>query len=84
MPDYVAAYPVGTDVNIASEQVLRAFIAEWEYHHPLALSQLQHAGITTRVARVPYYHGGAPLYELSGVAGIWHERCLTPARSSGL
>ena len=63
---------------VASDR-LHAFRASWKYHHPLGEAQLDAAGRTAVVARVGYYHGGDPLYELEGLPGLWHEVCLERA-----
>lgn len=46
------------------------------YHNKLTDEQMPFAGCVPRVAKVGYYHGGDPLYELEGLPGVWHEVCL--------
>lgn len=56
---------------------LDPFKATWKLHHPLHDSQMSLAGEVFKVARVLYYHGGDPLYDLTNVPGVlWHEVCL--------
>jgi hypothetical protein len=71
-----ALYPVGTAVQIAPREALEAFLRTWQLHHLLEPSQLADAGKIAVVAATSMYHGGDILYELQGVPGIWHERCL--------
>jgi hypothetical protein len=71
-----AKYPAGTSVRVKSRVELEAFLREWKYHNPLQPDQLECAGQVAAVAKSGMYHGGDVLYELSGIPGIWHERCL--------
>ncbi len=73
------AYPEGTLVRIAPRAELDAFLDTWKFHHKLQADQLQYADRTARVCWIGYYHGGDVLYQLEGVPGIWHERCLRVA-----
>jgi len=79
MKPYVAAFEVGAEIQIIESQGLEQFMRTWHYHNPLQAEQLAYAGKIVRVARIGFYHGGDPLYELEGVPGIWHEQCLTSA-----
>jgi hypothetical protein len=63
-------------VQIAPREALEAFLRTWHLHHPLEPSQLADAGKIAVVAASYTYHSGDILYELRGVPGIWHERCL--------
>ena len=74
---YEPDFPVGTWARIASEVALAAFRAEWKWHDPLEVEQLAFAERVGLVSAVGYYHGGAELYELQGVPGLWHEACLS-------
>jgi hypothetical protein len=76
MPQYEADHPTGTRVRVRSRDRLERFAREWRYHHPLVNDQLECAGEIADVAEVGFYHGGAPLYTLRGLPGIWHEQCL--------
>jgi hypothetical protein len=76
---YIAAYPKGTRVQVAGRDILDEFKQTWRYHDPLTEAQLAHAGRTTTVAEVGFYHGGDPLYRLEGSPGALHEACLRPA-----
>ena len=76
---YVAEFPQGTQVRIVDEDALQRFRAEWRDHHKLNSNQLECAGRVALVKSVMFYHGGDELYELEGVAGIWHEECLLAA-----
>jgi hypothetical protein len=76
MPQYNASYPVGTRVRIVDRGSLEQFLANWKYHHPLSVDQLNYADHMSRVKDVSYYHGGDVLYELDDIPGIWHEQCL--------
>ena len=73
---YSEDFPVGTMVRITEREHLESFQREWRWHHPLEASQLSFAGQTAQVRKVSFYHGGAELYELDGVPGIWHGHCL--------
>jgi hypothetical protein len=37
---------------------------------------------TGKIKSVGFYHGGDVLYEIEGVPGIWHERCLEACTST--
>jgi hypothetical protein len=74
---YQAEFPKGSKVKIADRPFLENFLATWKLHHPLEPTQLDYADKTAEVKSVGYYHGGDELYELQGVPGIWHERCLS-------
>jgi hypothetical protein len=76
MPPYSATFPVGTIVRVAGEPALERFLADWTFHDPLSVDQLRFAGVQSVVKEVGFYHGGAALYTLDGVPGIWHEQCL--------
>jgi len=76
---YRAQYPAGTRVRVASRADLQNFLQTWKLHDPLAPEQLNYAGQVAEVQSVGFYHGGDELYQLQGVPGIWHERCLKPA-----
>jgi hypothetical protein len=84
MPAYQGRFPIGSTIRIAGLAELRAFRAEWKFHDKLCDDQMSFAGRSARVARVGYYHGGDPLYELRGVPGVWHERCLEASTDSGI
>jgi hypothetical protein len=71
-----AKYPNGALVRVASTPDLEAFLQTWKLHHPLRPEQLQYGGQTAKVAKSMMYHGGSILYELEGLPGIWHERCV--------
>ena len=76
---YKEAFPVGTEVRVADRGFLEEFQAAWEYHHKLRPEQLAYAGHQATVVEVGFYHGGDPVYTLSGVPGLWLEQCLRPA-----
>lgn len=76
MPPYQERFPVGSHVRVASRTTLEDFRLTWEFHNPIAESQLTFAGRETRVLEVGFYHGGDPLYRLEDVPGTWHECCL--------
>lgn len=76
MPEYKAAYNVGSAVRVLDRDDLEAFAASWKYHHPVVPEQLRYAGRVSRVKSIGYYHGGDPLYELDDIPGMWHEACL--------
>ena len=76
MPPYNEQFPVGTRVQIASQERLDEFKRSWRYHHPVTLEQLGFAGRPAIVRNVAFYHGGDVLYELEGIPGTWHEQCL--------
>lgn len=76
MPRYDPAFPTGSRVRIGSRSELERFQAEWLFHDPLQDEQLDFAGAVASVTEVGFYHGGAPLYRLDGIPGVWHEQCL--------
>lgn len=76
MARYLEEFPVGSQVRIANRAQLENFAQTWQYHHQLEAEQLAYADLVTEVEKVAFYHGGAVLYELRGVPGIWHEQCL--------
>jgi hypothetical protein len=73
---YDADYPEGTLVKIVTLQELESFRDSWRFHHPIQPEQLEYANRIVRVKSVGYYHGGDVLYQLEGIPGTWHERCL--------
>jgi len=78
---YNAAFPVGTNVRIASRERLERHCREWKYHHKLQPVQLEFGGSISTVKEVSFYHGGDQLYVLNDVPGIWHEDLLEKATS---
>jgi hypothetical protein len=73
---YNAEYPVGSVVKIVGRGALEDFMRTWKLHNKLQPEQLEYAGIGGTVKSVGFYHGGDELYQIDGVPGIWHERCL--------
>jgi hypothetical protein len=73
---YDASFTAGSQVRIVDRRALERFLAEWRYHNRLAPEQLAFAGKVAKVGQVGFYHGGAPLYVLEDVPGVWHEECL--------
>jgi hypothetical protein len=73
---YREEYPVGTLVKIADKSLLELFLHTWRLHNKLEPIQLDYAGKTGLVKSVGFYHGGDELYQIEGMPGIWHERCL--------
>jgi hypothetical protein len=73
---YVASFKVDETVLIADLEALEGFSQTWRYHNPLRQEQLAYAGQIGRVAKIGFYHGGDPLYELENIPGVWHEICL--------
>jgi hypothetical protein len=74
---YQADFPEGTRVRVAGRDVLESLMRPaWAFHHPVTPRMLECADRTAIVREVGYYHGGDELYELIGVPGLWHERCL--------
>jgi hypothetical protein len=71
------AFPVGSEVIIATRDELEEFRRTWRLHHPLAEAQLEHAGRRALVIATGMYHGGDFVYELSGTPGL-----LAPAESA--
>jgi hypothetical protein len=76
---YRELFPVGTSVRVVPRSELERFVAEWKWHHPLEARQLEFGGALAVVESVGFYHGGDVLYELRGMPGTWHEKCLLPA-----
>ena len=79
MAQYAERFPVGTGVRIVDARHLADFVKGWRWHHPLEQGQCDYASREAAVIEVGFYHGGDPLYRLSGVPGLWHEECLGPA-----
>ncbi len=74
---YKAEYPAGTMVRIAPVETLLQFARpQWMFHHPVEELLLSFSGKQAMVLKVGFYHGGDELYELDGIPGIWHEKCL--------
>jgi hypothetical protein len=73
---YIEKFPKGSKVRIKDDAFLESFRLTWKLHNPLEAEQLGYAGRGATVATVSFYHGGDVLYSLSGIPGIWHERCL--------
>jgi hypothetical protein len=82
MARYREEFRRGSLVRIPERRALERFRAEWKYHHPLSVEQLEYAGREAKVIAIGYYHGGDVLYTLEGVPGIWNEECLTGRASS--
>ena len=74
---YKAEFVKGSRFKIADRTFLEDFHRTWKLHHRLEPDQLNFADKVANVKSVGFYHGGDELYELEGVLGIWHERCLT-------
>lgn len=74
---YKEAFPIGSTVRIAGRNFLEEFMSTWKLHHRLAPEQLMYADRTTTVEHVGFYHGGDPVYKLTGIPGEWLEQCLT-------
>lgn len=79
MSHYKEDFPVGSQVQVADSPNLNEFRSTWSYHHPLQAEQLEFAGCVATIESVSFYHGGDVLYQLLGVPGVWHERCLQAA-----
>jgi hypothetical protein len=79
MSAYKEDFLVGSKVCIADARQLQEFQLTWKFHHNLNPEQLAYAGQIAEVEKVSFYHGGDVLYELYGIPGIWHEKCLGPA-----
>jgi hypothetical protein len=73
---YTEQFPKGSKVRVKDGAFLESFRQTWRLHNPLETEQLGYAGRDATVASVGFYHGGDVLYTLSGIPGIWHERCL--------
>ena len=79
---YVARFAVGSRVRVVSRKALEEFRRNWKLHNALTDDQLRSADAEALVAEIGYYHGGDPLYNLLGIAGIWHEQCLVAVPDS--
>lgn len=73
---YREKFAVGSKVRVRSQAELERFAREWRFHNPLKAEQLSYAGVRSIVMAVGFYHGGAPLYQLENIPGVWHEQCL--------
>jgi hypothetical protein len=73
---YREKYSKGSAVQIAKRDGLEDFLRTWKLHNELQTEQLDYAGKTGKIKSVGFYHGGDALWEIEGVPGIWHERCL--------
>jgi len=78
---YKEEFPVGSLVKIVERDVLEDFMRTWQLHNKLQSEQLDFAGKTGKIKSVRFYHGGDELYQIEGVPGIWHERCLEACTS---
>jgi hypothetical protein len=76
---YNAEFAEGSRVRVVGRDVLERFMRDWRWHNPLQENQLQFAGSVAVVQAVSFYHGGDELYQLAGIPGVWHERCLVTA-----
>jgi hypothetical protein len=76
---YNPEFAEGTRVRIVESEDLNRFRLEWRWHNPLQDEQMLYAGRIATVKSVGFYHGGDELYQLDGIPGLWHERCLAPA-----
>jgi hypothetical protein len=76
---YQPTFPEGAMVRIADRAFVENFLATWKYHHRLQAEQLAYANREPAVEKIGYDHGGDQLYNLVGIPGIWHERCLRAA-----
>lgn len=79
---YQEEFPEGSTVQIADRAFPEDFLKKWKLHHELDPQQLIYANKIAKVKSVGFYHGGDELYELNGVPGIWHERCLVAELSA--
>lgn len=77
---YKEAFPVGMEVRVADRDFLDHFMKTWQYHHNLRPEQLAYADRVTTVDDVSFYHGGDPVYKLTGIPDLWLEQCLRPAK----
>lgn len=78
---YDTDFPPGACVRIAPLETLSTFRRpHWKFHHPIEESQLAFADQEAIGLRVSVYHGGDELYELEGLPGIWHEKCLLSSK----
>jgi hypothetical protein len=75
-PHDPAKHAMGALVRVAAARDLEEFLLTWKLHHPLRPEQLHYGGQTARVVRSMMYLGGDVLYELDGIPGIWHEKCV--------
>jgi hypothetical protein len=80
---YKAEYAEGSRVRVADRPTLENFLQTWKLHNKLTPEQLNYAGSLAEVESVGFHHGGDELYQLRGIPGIWHEQCISSARSSG-
>ena len=64
---YKALFPVGCAVRIADRDFLEEFMRTWQLHNRLQPNQLEHAGKSSKVVEVGFYHGGDPVYVLDGI-----------------
>jgi hypothetical protein len=76
MAAYKEEFPVGSTVRILDSEALKEFARTWKYHDRLKPEQMLFGGKRAVVEGVGFYHGGDPLYKLSGLPGLWHEQCL--------
>lgn len=80
MPPYQEKFPEGTRIRIASRGDLDKQRSEWKYHHPITEEHLRHAGSSSTVKSVGFYHGGEALYTLEEAPQLlWHEFSLERA-----
>jgi hypothetical protein len=79
MSHYRATSTKGDRVKIARRDVLTEFRNTWRHQHPPDLDQIVFAGEDATVKSFGSFNGREVLYELDGIPGLWHERCLVPA-----
>lgn len=77
MSPYREKFLLGSLVQIAGEELLLQFMRNSKFHHKMTDEQLHYAARTAQVAKVSFHHDGDVFYQLSGVPGTWHERCLS-------
>jgi hypothetical protein len=73
---YKSRFEIGTCVQIANEEFLKAFLLSWNLHDKLEAEQVHYHDQVATVEKVGFYHGGDQLYQLAKIPGIWHEQCL--------
>jgi len=62
---------MGSKARVADRATLEEFMKTWKYHHKLQPQQVEYADRVATVAKVGWYHGGDPVYQLDGIPGLW-------------
>ena len=74
---YDPNFKEGDRMRIADHAALAVFLRTWRYHHKLQPEQLAFAGTVAEIESTGIYHGGAVIYKVRDLPGMWHEKHLS-------